>query len=71
MQGRAQQPAAPVFAGKRAPATPLPVGELDRRPLELSDGQRQRIAIAGALAMGSKVLVLDEPVPVLSRIDPR
>ncbi len=30
-------------------------------PLELSGGQKRRVAIAGVMAMGPKVLILDEP----------
>ena len=39
------------------------VGEelFDRSPLELSGGQKRRIAIAGVIAMRPKVLILDEP----------
>jgi energy-coupling factor transporter ATP-binding protein EcfA2 len=40
----------------------------ERSPSTLSGGEKQRLAIAAALAMAGKILVLDEP---LSRLDPR
>ncbi|MBO5543957.1 MAG: energy-coupling factor transporter ATPase [Oscillospiraceae bacterium] len=46
------------------------VGEeqFDRSPLELSGGQKRRIAIAGVMAMRPSVLILDEPT---AGLDPR
>lgn len=39
--------------------------EANTNPLQLSGGQQQRIALAGMLAMGSQVLILDEPTAML------
>ena len=46
----------------------LPRKLLSASPLELSGGQKRRIAIAGVMAMQPKVLVLDEPA---AGLDPR
>jgi len=42
-------------------------GYQDRNPAELSDGEKQRLAIAGILALQPEVLILDEP---LAELDP-
>lgn len=43
----------------------LPASSLDRYPKEFSGGERQRIAIARALAVDPKFIIADEPISAL------
>lgn len=54
--------------GEAAGFVGLPDSVFQRSPLELSGGQKRRVAIAGVIAMRPEVLILDEPTAGLDPV---
>ena len=69
--GKMPRKAADALAGEKLLAVGIKAEQFKRLPNMLSGGEQQRVAIARALAMGSEIILADEPTGNLDKENSR